>query len=74
VVVVQSSCGHLAVPTTRPKKTKKASWLDIVSQAVALNNMQGTINCLTNAFEKSMVPPQEAAVGQRGDALQQMQE
>jgi hypothetical protein len=56
------------------KSEQKASWLDMVSQVITLNNMQGTINCLTDAFEKSMVPPQEAAVGWRGDALQQLQE
>jgi hypothetical protein len=56
------------------KSEQKAVWLDMVSQAVALNNMQGTINRLTNAFEKSMVPHQKAAVGQRGDALEQLQE
>jgi hypothetical protein len=46
----------------------------MVLQTVALNNMQGTINRLTDAFEKSIVPPKEVAVGQRGDALQQLQE
>jgi hypothetical protein len=56
------------------KSEQKASWLDMVSQVVALNNMQGTINRLTDVFEKSMVPPQEAAVGRRGDTLQQLQE
>jgi hypothetical protein len=58
----------------RVKSEQKASQLDMVSQVVALNNMQGTINRLTDVFEKLMVPPQEAAVGWRGDALQQLQE
>jgi hypothetical protein len=44
-------------------------WLDQVSQAITLNNMQGTINDLTDASEKSMLPPEEAAVGWRGDTL-----
>jgi hypothetical protein len=56
------------------KSEQKTSRLDRVSQVVALNNMQGTINRLTDVFKKSMVPPQEAAVGRRGDALQQLQE
>jgi hypothetical protein len=45
------------------KSEQKAVWLDMVSQAVTFNNIQGTINHPTNAFEKSMVPPQEAIVG-----------
>jgi hypothetical protein len=56
------------------KLEQKAVQLDMVSQAVTLNNMQETINHLTDAFEKSMVPPQEAAVGWRGDTLEQLQE
>jgi hypothetical protein len=39
------------------KSEQKASRLDMVSQVVALNNMQGTINRLTDVFEKLMVPP-----------------
>jgi hypothetical protein len=60
--------------TRKVRSKQNAVWLDQVSQAVALNNMQGTINCLTDTFEKSMLPPKEAAVGQRGDALHQLQE
>jgi hypothetical protein len=45
-----------------------------ISQAVAVNNMQGTINCLADVFEKSMATPEEGSVIHRDQAMQLVQE
>jgi hypothetical protein len=60
----------LLVEFLRSEQYGTLNWLNKVSQAIALSNMQGTINHLTDMLEKSLLPPKGVAVGQRGDTLQ----
>ena len=59
--------------TSKTSVLRPSSKITKISNAVAMHSIQGTINCLTDIFERSVNAPLDPRAAGRGDALQLLQ-